>query len=162
MIAIERAKSEDVDPIKRVLSETWIDTYADHLSRSTIEHVTTNWHDPELLSLQIEKPGDYFAVAKDGGRIIGLVTVIVVRQNELYLSRLYVHPQYQRRGIGSNLLNAAIACYPDATVIRLEVEQQNTKGHSYWRKQRFIDVGTRIEQIGTDSVAVITMERRLK
>jgi ribosomal protein S18 acetylase RimI-like enzyme len=162
MIAVERAKSEDVDSIKRVLSETWMDTYGDYLSRSTIEHVTANWHDPNLLRSQIENSGGYFAVAKDDGRVIGLVTVVSVGQNELYLARLYVHPQYQRRGIGTDLLNAALAAYPDAIAIRLEVEQHNTKGLSYWRKQKFVDVGTRIEQIGTDSMAVISMERKLK
>lgn len=108
MIAVERAKSEDVDSIKRVLSETWIDTYANYLSRSTIEYVTTNWHDPNLLRSQIENPGGCFAVAKDDGRVIGLVTVVSVGQNELYLARLYVHPHYQRRGIGTDLLNAAL------------------------------------------------------
>ena len=34
MIGIERAKVEDLELIKRLLSETWIDTYAGHLSRS--------------------------------------------------------------------------------------------------------------------------------
>ena len=162
MITVERAKSEDVDSIKRVLSETWMDTYADHLPRSTIEYVTTNWHDPNMLRSQIENPGDYFAVAKDEGNVTGLVTVVSVGQNELYLTRLYVHPQHQRRGIGTDLLNAALAAYPDAKTIRLEVEQHNTKGLSFWRKQKFVEVGTRIEQIGTDRMAVITMERRLK
>jgi ribosomal protein S18 acetylase RimI-like enzyme len=162
MIAVERAKPEDVDSIKRVLSETWMDTYGDYLSRSTIEHVTANWHAPNLLRSQIENPAGYFAVAKDDGRVIGLVTVGSVGQNELYLARLYVHPQYQRRGIGTDLLNAAISAYPDAIAIRLEVEQHNTKGLSFWRKQKFVDVGTRIEQIGTDSMSVISMERKLK
>lgn len=162
MFTIERAKVEEVDPIKQVLSETWVDTYADHLSRSTIEQVTTHWHDPGLLRSQIEKPGDYFAVAKDDQTIVGLITVVVLNRDELYLPRLYVRPEYQGKGVGTRLLNAAIASYPDATVIRLEVEQQNAKGHSYWRNQKFVDIGTNIEQIGTDRMAVITMERKLK
>jgi ribosomal protein S18 acetylase RimI-like enzyme len=162
MIAIERAKSEDVDQIKRLLSETWVDTYAASLSPATIEQVTTHWHDPQLLRSQIEKPGDYFAVAKDEGRIIGLITAVLVGKSELYISRLYVHPEYQRQGVGSTLLNAAIASYPDAKSIRLEVERQNAKGHSYWRKQQFVDVGTSAVQIGTDTMAVISMERRLE
>lgn len=162
MFTIERAKVEEVDQIKQVLSETWVATYGDHLSRSTIEQVTTHWHDPGLLRSQIEKLGDYFAVAKDDGKIIGLVSVVVLSRDELYLSRLYVRPQYQGMGVGTRLLNAAIESYPDATIIRLEVEQQNAKGHSYWRKQKFVDIGTNIEQIGTDRIAVITMERKLK
>ena len=162
MFTIERATVEEGDLIKQVLSETWIATYANHLSRSTIEQVTTHWHDPRLLRSQIEKLGDYFAVAKDDGTIIGLITVIVLSSEELYLPRLYVRPAYQRKGVGSRLLNAAIASYPDATVIRLEVEQQNATGHAFWRSQKFVDIGTNIEQIGTDTIAVITMERRLK
>ena len=162
MLTIERAKAEEVDAIKQVLSETWVATYADHLSRSTIEQVTTHWHDPKLLRSQIEKPGDHFAVAKEDGMIIGLITLIALNRDELYLPRLYVRPEYQGKGVGTRLLNAALASYPIATVIRLEVEQQNAKGHSFWRSQEFVDTGTNIEQVGNDSIAVITMERRLK
>ena len=162
MITIERAKVEDVDLIKQVLSETWLATYATHLSRSTIEQVTTHWHNPLSLRAQIEKSNDYFAVARDAGTIIGLITVAASNQGELHISRLYVRPAHQRRGVGSQLLNAAIARYPDATVIRLEVEQHNKQGHAYWRSQKFVDIGTtKIEQIGTDEIPVISMERRL-
>lgn len=162
MFTIERAKVNEVDLIKEVLSETWVATYADHLSRATIEQVTTHWHDPKVLRSQIEKPGDYFAVAKDDGTIIGLVTLMALNRDELYLSRLYVRPAYQGKGVGTRLLNAAIASYPDASVVRLGVEQQNAKGHSYWRSQKFVDIGANVEQIGHDSITVITMERKLK
>jgi ribosomal protein S18 acetylase RimI-like enzyme len=161
MFSIERATVDEVDQIKQVLSETWVATYADHLSRSTIEQVTTLWHDPGFLRSQIEKPGDYFAMAKDAGTIIGLITV-VASNGELHLARLYVRPEYQRKGVGTRLLNAAIASYPGAAVIRLEVEQQNAKALAYWRSQKFVDSGTNIAQVGTDEMVVIKMERKLK
>jgi ribosomal protein S18 acetylase RimI-like enzyme len=162
VLTIERAQIEDVDRIKQVLSDTWVATYASHLSPSTIEQVTTLWHDPKLLRSQIEKPGAFFAVAKDEGEIIGLITVFPVTDAELHVARLYVHPEHQGKGIGTRLLNAAIASYPAAQVVRLEVEQQNAKAHSYWRNQRFSDTGTSHEQIGADQIALVTMERRLK
>ncbi|HKP61863.1 MAG TPA: hypothetical protein VJV78_34265 [Polyangiales bacterium] len=83
MITIERAKVEDVDLIKQASSETWLATYAAHLSRSTIEQVTTHWHDPLLLRAQIETSKDYFAVARDAGIIIGLITAVALNQDEL-------------------------------------------------------------------------------
>lgn len=162
MLTIARARAEEVDAIKQVLSDTWIATYADHLSRSTIEQITLHWHDPKLLRSQIENPNNYFGVAKGDGTIIGLITVVTLKRDELFLPRLYVHPEHQRKGVGTRLLNAAIASYPDANVIRLEVEEQNANGYSYWRSQKFVDIGTNIEQIGTDRLAVVTMERRLK
>lgn len=83
------------------------------------------------------------------------------KRDELYLSRLYVRPEHQGKGVGTRLLNMAIASYPEATSIRLEVEQQNTKGLSYWRSQRFVGIGMNILHVGTDSMAVITMQRSL-
>jgi ribosomal protein S18 acetylase RimI-like enzyme len=162
MLSIERATGEDVDLVRDLLSETWVDTYAPHMSRATIEQVTTHWHNRELLRSQIEKPGDYFAVAKQDCKIIGLITVIVLGPQELHLPRLYVHPEHQRKGIGTRLLQAALAEYPDAMVVRLQVEHQNPKGLSYWRKQGFVEVGTNVEQIGADRIEVVNMERRLQ
>jgi ribosomal protein S18 acetylase RimI-like enzyme len=162
MFSIERATVEEVGQIKKVLSETWVATYADHLSRSTIEQVTTLWHDPDLLRSQIEKPGDYFAVAKDGDTIIGLITVVALPADELHLSRLYVRSESQGKGVGTRLLNAAIASYPEAALIRLEVEQQNTVALAYWRSQKFVDIGTNMVHVGTDDIVVITMERKLR
>jgi ribosomal protein S18 acetylase RimI-like enzyme len=162
MLTIERATVGDVDLVKQLLSETWVATYADHLSPSTVEQVTTHWHDPRLLRSQIEKSGDFFAVAKDDGKILGIITVIAVSREELHLARLYVRPEHQGKGVGSRLLAAAIESYPDAKVVRLKVEQQNTKSHSYWRNRKFFDTGTSVEQVGTDRMTVVSMERRLE
>ena len=162
MIAIEPARVEEVDLIKQVLSETWIDNYAAQLSHSTIEQVTTQWHDPLVLRSQIEDPRFYFAVARDAGTIMGLVTAITLNQTELHISRLYVRPAHQRRGVGGQLLRAAIASHPEAAVIRLEVEQHNARGQAFWCSQGFVAVGTKTEHIGVDEIPVVSMERRSK
>jgi ribosomal protein S18 acetylase RimI-like enzyme len=161
MFTISHATENDVDAIKKVLSATWIDTYASHLSPSTIEQVTTEWHAPELLHSQIAKDTGYFAVAWLEGEIVGLITVMEKSALELYLLRLYVLPQHQRQGIGTALLSSALAHYPAAQTVRLEVATQNTKGVAYWRGQHFVEVSFSTEQIGADSISVVIMERLL-
>ena len=162
MFTIARATENDVDAIKKVLSATWIDTYASYLSPSTIEQVTTEWHAPELLRSQIARDTGYFAVAWLGDEIVGLITVAEKSPLELHLLRLYVLPQHQRKGIGTALLSSALSRYPAAQTVRLEVERHNAKGLSYWRGQRFVEVSFSTEQVGADSVSVVTMERRLQ
>src|SRR5688572_10076077 len=137
MFTIARATENDVDAIKKVLSATWVDTYASYLSPSTIEQVTTEWHAPGLLRSQIERDTNYFAVAWLDGEIVGLVTVVERNPLDLHLLRLYVLPQHQKKGIGTALLDSALSRYPAARTVRLEVEQQNEKGVSYWRRQHF-------------------------
>ena len=162
MLTIARATEHDVDAIKQVLSTTWVDTYASYLSPSTIEQVTTEWHTPELLRSQIERDTIYFAVARLHDEIVGLVTVEEMNPLELHLLRLYVLPIHQRKGIGTELLDSALSHYPRARSIRLEVEEQNEKGVSYWGKHHFIAVGSSTQQIGADLLSTVTMLRQLE
>ena len=162
MFSIARATAHDVDAIKRVLSDTWVDTYASYLSPSTIEHVTTEWHARELLRSQIERDTGYFAVAWLDGEIVGLVTVVERSPLDLHLLRLYVLPQHQEQGIGTALLDAALTRYPAARTVRLEVERQNEKGISYWQRRHFVAVGSSAQRVGADALTTVTMERRLE
>ena len=162
MFTIARATENDVDAIKKVLSATWVDTYASYLSPSTIEHITTEWHAPKLLRSQIEGDTSYFAVAWLDGEIVGLVTVVERNPLELHLLRLYVLPQHQKKGIGTALLDSALSRYPAARTVRLEVEQQNEKGVSYWRRRHFVAVGSSTQQVGADVLTIVTMERHLE
>jgi ribosomal protein S18 acetylase RimI-like enzyme len=162
MFTIARATENDVDAIKKVLSTTWVDTYASYLSPSTIEQVTTEWHAPNLLRSQIERDTNYFAVAWLDGEIVGLVTVVERNPLDLQLLRLYVLPQHQEKGIGTALLDSALSRYPAARTVRLEVQQQNEKGVSYWRRQHFVAVGSSTQQVGADFLSIVTMERQLE
>jgi ribosomal protein S18 acetylase RimI-like enzyme len=161
MITIARATEADVDAIKRVLSATWIDTYASYLSPPTIEQVTTEWHARELLGSQVERDTNYFAVAWLDGEIVGLVTVDGTNPLDLHLLRLYVLPSHQQRGIGTALLDSALAAFPAARTARLEVEEQNEKGVSYWRRQHFVPVGSSTLQVGGDLLSFVIMVRQL-
>lgn len=162
MFTIERATENDIDAIKKVLSATWVDTYASYLSHSTIEEVTTEWHTPELLRSQIERDTNYFAVAWLDGEIVGLITVAERDPLVLHLLRLYVLPEHQRKGIGTALLSSALSRYPAARTVRLEVERRNEQGVSYWQRQHFVAVGSSTQRVGADVLSILTMERQLE
>jgi ribosomal protein S18 acetylase RimI-like enzyme len=162
MLTIARATEHDVDAIKEVLSATWVDTYASYLSPSTIAQVTTDWHAPALLRAQIESDTLYFAVARLDGEVVGLITVAETSPVEVHLLRLYVLPRHQRKGIGTALLDSALARYPAARTVRLEVERQNEKGVSYWQRHHFVAVGASTERVGADVLSIVSMERRLE
>ena len=52
---------------------------------------------------------------------------------EIILYSLYVHPEWQRKGIGSALLDAVIADHPDAErPFSLEVLKDNAGGRVAW------------------------------
>jgi ribosomal protein S18 acetylase RimI-like enzyme len=162
MITIGKVTIKDIPEVKQLLSYTWKDTYGSFLSAKTIEKVTTVWHHPEALKSQAENPDIYFAVAKDeNSRIVGLVTVGRIDKKGVHMGRLYVHPDVQRQGIGSQLFTAALKAFPNAQVMRLEVEEENKKGVSFYYKLGFREVEVKIDDIDGEEMRGIVMEKML-
>lgn len=162
MVKIERARVEEAQEIKQVLSETWVDTYGPFLSQETIRKVTSAWHDPKLLASQIQDPEIFFGVAKDeSDRILGLVTARKRGVDTVAIFRLYVHPQHQRKGIGSRLLEESVLAFSGARRIQLEIEEQNHKGLAFYFKQGFKEIGRKEERVEDEVLKVIEMEKRL-
>ena len=162
MITIHKVQQADIPEVKYVLSHTWKDTYGSFLSEKTIDKVTTIWHDPEALASQAQHPDTYFAIAKDtSGKIVGLITVRKIDDKAIFMNRLYIHPDHQRQGIGSKLYELAIKNFPTAKVMRLEVEEENKKGLSFYRKQGFGEVERKIDEIEGETLKTIVMEKTL-
>ena len=161
MITIERVKVEDVPEVKQLLSETWIDTYGSFLSLETIQKVTSTWHDPKLLAEQAQNPDIFFALAKNEGRKVGLITISKIDKDTLMMNRLYVHTNFQRQGIGSKLVEQALKVFPNAKKMRLEVEEENRKGLAFYLKQGFKEVERKQEKVEGETMNVIVMEKDL-
>ena len=162
MITVQPAEVDEVQEIKQVLSETWIDTYGPFLPAEVIQKVTTLWHSPETLAAEIENPRVFFNVAKDEhGAILGLVTAGRPSDEIVSVGRLYVRPGHQRQGIGGELMDACMSAFPEAQRLRLEVEAQNEKGMAFYRKQGFEEVSRKEEKIEETTLEVVEMERQL-
>ncbi len=163
MISIKPARVEEVQEIKRVLSDTWTDTYGPILPAEAIQKVTTGWHSQERLAAEIENSRAFFHVAKsEDGALVGLVTAGRPSGDTIHIGRLYVLPGHQRRGIGRQLLDACIAAFPEARSLRLEVEAQNGKGMAFYRKQGFRESSRKEEKLEGVSMTVVAMEKELR
>ncbi|MCY3898865.1 MAG: N-acetyltransferase [Caldilineaceae bacterium] len=162
MITIQPAQVEEVQEIKQVLSKTWVDTYNSFLPVEVINKITSLWHSPEGLAVEIEDERVCFSVAKDEhGAILGLATAGRPTDEVVYIARLYVLPGHQRQGIGARLMDACVAAFPETETLRLEVEEQNEKGLSFYRKQGFREISRKEEELEGVSLTVVEMEKKL-
>ena len=160
MVSIERANVEDAPEIKQVLGETWRATYSSFLSQATINTVTSVWHSQDRLEAEIQNPRIFFGVARtDDGAIIGLTTVGQITDDTVVLARLYVLPQYQRQGIGSQLLQAGITAFPTARTIRLEVEENNQSAYTFYHNHGYREIESKEERVEGEVIKVKVMEK---
>lgn len=160
MVKIERAAAQDVQTIKEILRETWHDTYASLLPKAAIEDITSQWHAAELLTEQIQNPEIYFAIARDGAVVAGAITARK-QDDVIVVGRLYVLPQYQRRGIGRRLLESSYGTFHGAQRVRLTVEAENRKGVSFYAKQGFRETARIFEEVAGARLENVVMERPL-
>jgi ribosomal protein S18 acetylase RimI-like enzyme len=149
-----------VPAIEDVLRETWHDTYAALLPKTALEAITSQWHAPALLAEQIEDPDIYFAIARDGGVVAGVITA---RRHDdaIVVGRLYVRPKHQRRGIGRALMESSYRAFSGVCRVRLTVKADNRKGVVFYAGLGFREVARSSEEIAGARLESVLMERPL-
>lgn len=159
MITIRRALIGDIPGIRSVLAITWRDTYATLLSESSIAKVTAEWHAPKVLEAEIGRSATFFAVAENSARdIVGMITADS-QDDIVSIARLYVLPEFQRQGIGKELMEASCRVFPQARRVQLDVEEQNLKGRAFYRKLGLREVGVKSDDIAGTKLTSIMMEK---
>jgi ribosomal protein S18 acetylase RimI-like enzyme len=160
-ITLHTAMPSDADDIASLLRTSWAATYGSLLTPDELSTVAQEWHHPDRLRQQVSDPRVGFLLARtDAGALVGVATV--QRSDDgatVSVLRLYVLPDFQGQGIGSQLLNRALAAFPTAQRIELQVAEGNPSGLSFWMKRGFRACGQDEVRIGDITLALVSMER---
>ncbi len=99
---------QDAAGIAAVAQRTWQDTYADIIVPATQERFLGRWYTPAALREAIGRSESWFYVAAVGEDVIGFAQFVLRADRRGELTRIYVLPEWQRRGIGSQLLKEGL------------------------------------------------------
>jgi len=155
-----KAELGDLPAVRDLLVATWHDTYDRIYGLDYVTHLTERWHSVPALARNLQAPLGCFLVVEDAGDIVA--TAFADRRGEaVFLHRLYVLPEVQREGIGRALLQAVAATYPDAAVMRLEVEPANVAASAFYFAQGFRFAGQSVAGDRNARIPVEVMERAL-
>jgi ribosomal protein S18 acetylase RimI-like enzyme len=81
---------------------------------------------------------------------------------EIVLYMLYVHPQWQRQGVGLALLRAVVASFSGAKAIHLEVLKDNAAAIAWYKAEGFEVYGETKNATNTPNVAALYMDKKLE
>ena len=116
MVVVRSMKVEDAGSATKLAAETmqeaWNRYERDYYPKKALEF-DLSLLTPEKYVRGLQEPNDFYFVAEEDGKIVGVTTGTILRGNETEggLARLgwiCVHPSQQHRGIGRALLNHAI------------------------------------------------------
>ncbi|MGB3387520.1 MAG: GNAT family N-acetyltransferase [Pseudaminobacter sp.] len=160
---IRSACERDLAAIRELLVATWHATYDDIYGRERVVEITNDWHSIASLKARLQRPNSEFLVADDGNRIGGMAfAAATTDQKTVVLQQLYVHPEHQHAGIGQMLLREIEDCFPDAQLVRLEVEAGNERALAFYRKSGFVQCEMPGEVRAKDlQIATVVLEKKL-
>jgi ribosomal protein S18 acetylase RimI-like enzyme len=159
--AIRTAGIGDIGVVQRVAQVTWAATYAAILPEEIRHRLLDAWYSEPALTRALRAAGSAFLVAEVGGRVVGFAQYERRSADVAELTRIYVLPEHQHAGIGSRLLEAALAACRQQGVSRLTVavERDNAAGRRFYRSRGFAEVSERGQDVGGFTLQLVDCQR---
>jgi len=105
---------------------------------------------------ELSSPYGLYLVIEDRGEVFGQIGVRHVL-GELHITTIAVRPEYRRRGHARALIGAAIAAFPDASLVHLEVRPTNAKAIALYESLGFRKTGRRPRYYGDEDALLMTL-----
>jgi ribosomal protein S18 acetylase RimI-like enzyme len=161
---VRTAGERDLERIRALLVESFHAAYDGFYGEAKVDELIAHLFSPAALKARLAKKNAEFVVA-DSGRDIGAVGYAAMSADmakTAVLHLLYVRPLLQRQGIGRDMFAELETCFPDAEIMRLEVEPRNEGAISFYSRLGFVEVGQN-ENIGPGQSGIpsLILEKRL-
>jgi ribosomal-protein-alanine N-acetyltransferase len=105
---------------------------------------------------ELSSPYGLYLVIEDRGEVFGQIGVRHVL-GELHITTIAVRPEYRRRGHARALIGAALAAFPDASHVHLEVRPTNVEAIALYESLGFRKTGRRPRYYGDEDAVLMTL-----
>lgn len=122
-MTITKMTAQHIEQIRHVAAITWAHTYHDFIPAAIQQQVLADAYSDEEMTRRIKN--DFNIVFLIDNDVVGYA-FFLMKEDVLFLQSLYIHPAHHRKGIGQQLLQAAVTQYPNASTIALTVYKGNT------------------------------------
>ena len=131
---------DDTNEIQKVLYNTWLASYADFIPVTDIQWYFNNYYSEINFAQLFEENETISFVAEVKKHIVGYARMKINKeQQRCYLESLYVLPEFQGKGIGTDLLSMVEkkALEHSFKQIWLGVMEQNVPSLEWYKKLGF-------------------------
>jgi ribosomal-protein-alanine N-acetyltransferase len=105
---------------------------------------------------ELDSPYGLYLVIEDSGEVFGHIGVRHVH-GELHVTTIAVRPEYRMRGHARALIGAALAAYPNASHVYLEVRPTNVPAIALYESLGFRETGRRPRYYGDEDAVLMTL-----
>ena len=154
------ATQADVPQIAHIARLTWDATYRNTIDAKNRREFLARAYTAENLAGAITGAGHWFYVAEWDGNVVGFGHYLRRyhrSQARAELIRLYVLPEYQKLGIGTDLLKTGFAALARAKIEQcfVSVQASNTRAQKFYERYGFVHHRVHGQFLGTQIVTLI-------
>jgi ribosomal protein S18 acetylase RimI-like enzyme len=137
--AIRPAMPADAPGVASVARLTWNATYAQSIASHNRQHFLDQAYSPGAMQEAINNERGWFYVATQVKRVIGFAQFLRRFDRQGELVRIYVHPAYQRQGIGRAFLATGLLAMASASITQcyVSVEVSNRAARAFYERFGF-------------------------
>lgn len=167
-IVINKASINDLESVKRIGRETFLETFAESNSEADMKmYLDKNFSDSKLTG-ELSNPDSHFFIAWEGKEAIGYLKLNTGKaQTELQnavsieIERIYVKQEYHGKKVGQLLCEKAleIARQMEKEFIWLGVWEENPRAIRFYEKNGFTAFDKHRFVLGEDEQTDILMKR---
>ena len=150
MYQIRTATIEDIPLIQQLTDEIWRPTYKDLMTPEQLEYMIAMIYSTASLTNQMTEKQHKFLLLYDDQRPIGFAAYSTTDEAGIYkLQKIYLHGDYQGKGVGRFLLESVIERVKAANGSTLELDvKRDNKARFFYEKQGFTILKEKDTNIG--------------
>lgn len=155
-VTVRRMIAADGAAVQQVAQVTWTRTYQGIIPAQVQAEFLRRAYADAMLQQRMRQ--NVFLVAERARTIVGFVDLCHVEPGLAELAAIYVLPEAQGAGVGSQLLEAGLGALPEVRRLRLDVERDNQIGRRFYEAKGFAISGATVEQFAGHDLHIIKME----
>jgi ribosomal protein S18 acetylase RimI-like enzyme len=136
-IVLRAPRADEGEAVHRVLWESWISAYHGIFGVERTAQLFERSNSKNAIVYAVAYLPKGFIVAESGGEIIGVAFGSCGTFGRIFLYSLYMHPSWQRRGVGRVLLDHIWEAFPEGASMKLEVLEKNKDGIRFYEALGF-------------------------
>ena len=151
MVEIGALRDDQIDVLGGLARHIWLRHYPGIISSAQIEFMLQQRYDAAAIRQQMTLPDNRWVVAQDSESLVGFAHCFPDTDlQRLKLDKLYVHPDWQRQGVGAALLAWVVteARRQQRSVIQLRTNKRNLIALAAYRSYGFEIVAEKVTEIG--------------
>lgn len=152
---IEDAKPEDVEAMRAIVKNSWVELYPNEVYGITREDLLAiDWFNKERLDKQRQEivenldGAHTFVLKDDANKIVGF-SIGLKFENYGEIEAMYVVPELQGKGLGKKLMDKALEWIGEQPSIILKVVSYNSHAIGFYKKFGFKETGNKVIYEGT-------------